>query len=67
MLKGREAGAARQQGWHDNQLANKRPTGGEAFEDRRQWIVERRENEVARHKDDRGRWMRQDKRQREER
>jgi hypothetical protein len=46
---------------------NKRPTGGEAFADRRRWIVERRENEVARRKDDRGRWMRRDKRRREER
>jgi hypothetical protein len=47
-------------------MANKRPTGGEAFADRRQWIVERRENEAAYHKDDRGRWMRRDKRQRGE-
>ncbi len=37
--------------------------GGEAFADRRQWIVERRENEAARHKDNRGRWMRRNKRQ----
>jgi hypothetical protein len=46
------------------------PTGGEAFADRRRWIIERRENEAARCKDDRGRWMRHDKgdkRQREER
>jgi hypothetical protein len=26
---------------HDNQLVNKRPTGGEAFADKRWWIVER--------------------------
>ena len=38
--------------------------GGEAFADRRRWINERRENEVASRKDDRGRWMRRDKRQR---
>jgi hypothetical protein len=67
MLKGQEAAAARQQGRHDNQLANKRPMGGEAFADRRRWIVERRETEAARRKDDRGRWMRHDKRRREER
>jgi hypothetical protein len=26
---------------HDNQLANKRPTRGEAFADKRQWIIKR--------------------------
>jgi hypothetical protein len=36
--------------------------GGEAFADRMRWIVEKRENEVARRKDDRGRWMRRNKR-----
>jgi hypothetical protein len=42
MSRGREvAAAARQQGQHDNQLAKKRPTGGEASADKRKWIVER--------------------------
>jgi hypothetical protein len=41
VLKRREAVAAQQQGQHDNQLANKRSTGGETFADRRRWIVER--------------------------
>jgi hypothetical protein len=49
----------------NNQLVNKRPTGGEEFADRRRWIVERRENEAARRKDDRGRWMRRDKKRRD--
>jgi hypothetical protein len=39
--RGWVAAAAQQQGWHDNQLANKRPTRGEAFADKRRWIVER--------------------------
>ncbi len=65
VLKGQEAVAAQQQGWHNNQLANKRPVGGEAFADRRGWIIERRENEVAHCRDNRGRWMRRDKRRRD--
>ncbi len=64
VLKGREAAAARQ---HDNQLANKRPTGGETFAGRKRWIVERREDEAARRIDDRGRWMWRDKRRRKKR
>jgi hypothetical protein len=39
--RGQEVAAAWQQGWHDNQLANKRPMGREAFTDKRRWIVDR--------------------------
>ncbi len=40
VLRGRKAEAAWQQ-WYDNQLANKRPTGGNVFADKRRWIVDR--------------------------
>jgi hypothetical protein len=42
MLRGQEVvAAAQQQGQRNNQLADKRPTGGEAFADKRRRIVKR--------------------------